>query len=265
MTGSGEITADRAGFLNRFSALFIDVVLLRIVLQVVIMILFALTGGAVQSSFGFNTTSCEPVTTVPAGLDPPIPADFNSIVECRTSLLGFDTERRLVASKAAEGGTEMPSAEKEYYLGADGQPVDAWPVNDAAVLILLAYLVVMDWWQGATFGKQFIRVRTVTTDDPNRIGMPIGKAITRQLVLWAPLWLAYLSMAILLFSLGDDQLSAIGEHPAGTAVLIAVAAITIGWFLWISVQVARKQDPIYDRLAGTTTRLFPPPRLPTAT
>ncbi|PSH69733.1 hypothetical protein CU102_05520 [Phyllobacterium brassicacearum] len=235
---------NRAGFWRRVLAFLIDATIVLIPLQVLVAVLFAQTNGTVQGSFGFTTTYCVALGEIPANLEPAPPAGFNSAAECRISFIGFfDTARTLSVAKVTEDGSVTTSISTDYTLGTDGQPNQAFTTDWIALLLLLAYLVVMEYRFGRTFGKQMLGIRTIDTDDPAQTGIPLKKAFFRQLAMWigatpALLLLSYLTVAPYLTS-------------GVVAAMILTWLIGMVWLIWIIVSVSKKQDPIYDRLVGT--------------
>lgn len=247
---STESAPVRAGFWRRVGALLIDSIIILLPLQILVAILFAQTNGAVQSNFGITTRICATIDHLPEGLQPPPPASINSITECRGSLFGFETSRTLSVGTVVEQGNTTTGRFLTYALDADGNPTSPFDMTWVAMLALLVYVISMEWRRGATVGKRLLGMRTVDTAAPSQIGIPLRKAITRQLAMWIGTIPAFLVMIKVLF-LSDDPLNAMSGSGFWLAFAVALL-IEIAWFIWIIVSVSKKRDPIYDRIAGTS-------------
>lgn len=124
-----ESILSRAGFWRRAVAFFVDALVVALPMQVLVIALFAMTDGNVQSRFGIYGTACTALPALPIVPTPPPPADYNSIVECRFTLAGFDMARTLTVSKVTLDGGFTTSISHSYYLGADGKQRDAWSID----------------------------------------------------------------------------------------------------------------------------------------
>lgn len=240
---------NRAGFWRRFGALLLDAIIILIPLQIIVIILFAQTNGAVQGTFGFTTTSCYEVSALPEGfkLDPPPPADFNSFVDCHRGLPGFDMSRWLLASKSTKDGAVTTTEFRAYGLGPDGVPRSGFPADGPAILILLVYLVLMEYWHGATLGKRAVKIRAVDSNEIPRTGLPFRKALLRNLAMWIG------SIPGIVIGVISIVRSMRPETSVSDLVpwLVIGGIIQLAWILWIIISASQKNDPIYDRLVGT--------------
>lgn len=245
-----ESAPARAGFWRRVGALLVDAIIILLPLQILTAVLFAQTHGTVQGNFGITTRICATVDHLPEGLQPPPPASTNSITECRSSLFGFETSRALSVGTVVEEGNTTTGRFLTYALDADGKPTSPFDMTWVAMLALLIYLVLIEWRRGATVGKRILGMRTIDTAAPSQIGIPLRKAITRQLAMWIGTIPAFLVMIKILF-LSDDPLNAMSGDAFWLAFIVAFT-IEIAWFIWIIVSVSKKRDPIYDRIAGTS-------------
>jgi len=254
MPQEGMWSRPRAGFWRRLGALLCDAALVLIPLQVVVAILFSQTNGWVQGSFGFKTTVCSPVGQLPDGLQPAPPDGFNSIQDCRTSLFGLVNGRALIVAKTTVSGHAKTSFFRNYPLDAEGRPREGiFDVTWIAILSLLAYMVCMEWRSGETFGKRATGIRVVDAENPARIGIPFGRALLRQIAMYGGV-LPFLVLEISVVILVSDaaQLEAIMTSAPYTLLMIVAGVVGLAWAIWILVSLARKRDPIYDRLAKTT-------------
>jgi uncharacterized RDD family membrane protein YckC len=243
----------RAGFWRRVLALLVDAALVLIPLQVVVAILFTITNGAIQGNFGFTITTCSPVGDLPEGVQPPPPEGFNQIADCRISLIGFDTARSLTVTKVTQDGNTTRTVFQSYVLGADGKPrEDFFDTTWLAILALFAYLVLLEFRSGKTVGKHIAGIRTIDTALPDRIGIPLGKAALRQLAMWVGFAPALAAQFLLLGSVATtSDLEAVMNGSYYVPLSILGAILALAWIVWIIVSLARKRDPVYDRLVGT--------------
>ncbi len=230
---SSAETWQRAGFWHRLIAAVIDGFTVALPLQILVVILFLVTNGHVQGSAGFTTTRCVAVSVVP-------PPGFNSTRECRTSFLGFDTAHTLVLDSVSQDGTVNTSSSTKYTLGPDGRPNDAFIIDGFYWVLSLAYLIILEYRFGQTLGKYIVSIRTIDVDVPERVGIPLKKAVFRQLamlvVMMLPLLPALLSMLFISLTM--------------TPIIVSLL-LMLAWYLWIIISIVERRDPIYDQLAGT--------------
>jgi uncharacterized RDD family membrane protein YckC len=243
----------RAGFWRRLGAFLCDAALVLIPLQIVVAILFALTNGAIQGNFGFQTTLCSSLDKVPDGLQPALPEGFNSIQDCRLSLFGLVTGRKLVVAKVTETGNSRTAIFRNYSLDANGSPKEgAFDVTWVAILTLLAYMVCMEWRSGETLGKRATGIRVVDVRNPAGTGIPFGRALVRQVATYAGLLpLVALEIGTVIFVSDVARLEALMTSQSYILLLVVAGLFGLAWMIWILVSLARKHDPIYDRLAKT--------------
>lgn len=243
----------RAGFWRRLGALLCDAALVLIPLQIIVAILFAQTNGAVQGNFGFQTTFCSSLDKVPDGLQPAPPEGYNSIQDCRLSLFGLATGRQLVVAKVTQTGNSRTAISRNYFLDANGSPKErAFDVTWVAILSLLAYMVCMEWRSGETLGKRAAGIRVLDARNPEGRGIPLGRALLRQVAIYAGLLpLVILEIGTVIFVSDVAQLEALVASQSYILLMVVAGLFGLAWTVWIVVSLARKHDPIYDRLAKT--------------
>ena len=241
----------RAGFWRRLVALIIDAIIVSLPIQILVVVLFALTNGAVQTTSGLAVSHCLtiPVTELPQGLDPPPPAGANRAVTCSSSFFGLETARSLTVSRVTKEGAVTKTFSRSYALDAQGNPRSAISLDVVAFVALFIYLIALEHRLGATWGKRLLGIRVAEIESPERVGIPLRKAVFRNLLIWA--WAIPL-LAVLLVSLivshGDMELLLEGNF----FIWFAVAAVlALAGCLWVLIQIVRKLDPIYDKIAGT--------------
>ncbi|HEV7308713.1 RDD family protein [Ensifer sp.] len=244
----------RAGFWRRAVAFLIDALIIALPMQVLVIVLFALTDGSVQSRFGIYGTVCNELPSLPIVPTMAPPPDYNSIVDCRVTLAGFDMARTLTVSRVTLEGGVTTRISHVYYLGADGKQRDVWSIDLLAYLVFFAYLVVLESRHGATLGKRLLSIRTTRSDDALAPGISVRSALLRYGVMFAALVPGILvtfgySLAV---GYGGGDPYALLSHPAFVGGNIVAGLIFFGWFAWIIVSVVRKRDPVYDRAAGTS-------------
>jgi uncharacterized RDD family membrane protein YckC len=134
-------------------------------------------------------------------------------------------------------------------LDQDGKPVHGTSIDWIVWLALLGYLIGMVWKTGRTLGARVVGVRVVDAADPGAPEVPLRKAIIR-----------YLAMAIgvvPVFVVLFYQYAANSGHADAMFTansfwwFICAGAFSVLWIVALIFQIATKQDPVYDRLAGT--------------
>jgi uncharacterized RDD family membrane protein YckC len=249
----------RAGFWRRWLALWIDGIIISLPFQVVVAILFAATSGRIQQVGGLTYTNCSIRQTVPDGLAPPPPAGSNFARECNVYFFGAQTARTLEVGRVTKEGAVTETVSRHYMLDRHGRMLDRHgrPIDDVSadwivMMAFIAYLFAMEARTGASLGDRAMRIRVVDAAVPAAPSVPLRKIVTRYLaasVGFLPMLavaLAYLSLAYLY---GAD----LEEIPASNIFtwLGITGAAAFGWVIFLTVQIIRKRDPLYDRIAGT--------------
>lgn len=244
-----ENASSRAGFWRRVGALIIDSIIIFLPLQILVAILFAQTNGNVHGGF-FVSTECHSVSAIPDGLRPPPPPDANFANQCKSSFFGFPTAHVLVVGVVTKTDNITTTRSFNYPLDASGKPTNALDMSWIGMLVLLLYLIAMEWRSGATVGKRVLKMRVFEADNITGVGVPLSKAVIRNLAMWIGMIPALLLMIKILFFTADP-LTAMSRSGFWLAFVVAFA-IEVAWIIWIVVSVSRRSDPIYDRIAGTS-------------
>jgi uncharacterized RDD family membrane protein YckC len=237
----------RAGFWRRWLATLIDWIVVIFPFQVAAAILFAVTAGGIQMNNGFFRV-CAPAG-IPQALDPPPPHDSNFANVCRVSLFGATTGFILTVGRSTREGTTTTNVTQSYMLDADGKPIRGTSIDWIGQLTFLVYLIVMISKTGKTLGARAVKVRVVDAAQPGTPGVPIGKTVIR--------YLAMVIGAVPMFAVLIYQRVAVGGSAdtmfTGSFFRWFMIAGVLGmvWVIVLAVQIARKKDPVYDRLAGT--------------
>lgn len=242
----------RAGFWRRALSFVIDSIVVILPLQILAAALFATTGGAVQMEGGFFQ-ACEVGKDIPQSLNPPPPHDSNFMRVCRTSLFGATTGAVLTVGRITREGATTTTVSQGYMLDKNGTPIKGTSIDGIAELAMLAYLAGMVWKTGRTLGARAVGVRVADIENPHTPGVPLGKSIIRYLAIFIG---AVPAFAILIYRYMVAGGSADAMFTPAFFHRFTIAAIIGGlWTIMLIVQIARKTDPIYDKLARTAVLL----------
>jgi len=246
---SDQSVGVRAGFWRRFFAVLIDFVIISVPFQLLVALLFVATSGHVQMNGGLTYRVCAQPATMSDSLAPPPPAGSNFARECNVYFFGAQTARSLQIGRVTKEGTTTRIVSRTYMLDQDGHPVGGVSVDWIMLLALIAYLVAMETRTGATLGDRWMRTRVIDTVAPEVHGVLLSKIIIRYLMMLAG-FTPLLAVAIVFaFGYGLDFEAAMESHVFTWLRLAGI--LTLGWFVFISVQIVRKRDPLYDSVAGT--------------
>ena len=250
-TGDTAIQSARAGFWRRFLSLVIDSIIVALPFQALAALLFAATAGHIQMQNGLFT-SCQDGGSIPQALNPPPPRDSNFTRICHTYFFGATTGATLTIGRVTKEQNKTTTVSQSYFLDKDGTPINGHSIDWIAQLGLLVYLVVMIRNTGKTLGARVVRVKVVDIANPDSSGVPWRKAILRYLAMAigaipAFALLAYLAYRYAVAGDSADELFT----PALFSSIIVALLLGAAWSLMLIIQVARKVDPLYDRLAGT--------------
>jgi uncharacterized RDD family membrane protein YckC len=239
----------RAGFWRRWLGTLIDWIVVAVPFQVLAVILFAMTSGMVQMHGGLFFNACDVAKTIPQSLDPPPPHDSNFARICRISLFGAPTGITLTVGRMTRDGLTTKTVTQSYMLDRNGNPIKGISLDWIALLTFLAYLVGMIWKRGRTIGGQVVGVKVVDTAEPDRSWVAMHKAIVRYLAIaigFVP------GLALLIYQRSITSGNADDMFTEGFFRWLIVAGLLgLVWSVLLIIQIARKGDPVYDRLAGT--------------
>ena len=242
-----------AGFWRRLASIIIDAIVIALPFQMLAAVLFAMTAGTVQMQSGFFS-SCENggKDQISEQLRPLAPRDSNFITTCRTSLFGATTGRTLTVGRATREGNLTTTVTMSYMQDQEGTIIKGTDIGWIFNLTLMIYLVAMIWMTGRTLGGRAVRIRVIDTANPDAGEVPLRKAIVRYLVMSIGFMPGAAFYAYQYWSKGGiaDQMFTAGAFPMYAATVVLATL----WALVLIVQIARKADPIYDRLAGTSVR-----------
>jgi uncharacterized RDD family membrane protein YckC len=236
-----------AGFWRRLAAAIIDAMIIAVPIQILVVFLFSLTNGAIQFHNGITYKDCShkiEITQLPHDLQPLPPQNPTSAFVCRTTLFGLTTAETLTVARVTKNGNVTHSETASYALGKDGLPRVAISLDGWAALLIFIYLVASETVFGKTLGKRFLGIRVVDHNAPTAVGIPIKKAISRHLLIWAGA--LPMLFVILVFNPRSEINESIFPWLAVTGFVFMI------WAVWNVVLAARKHDPIYDRVSRTS-------------
>lgn len=241
---SSPFSGPRAGFWRRAMAFTIDCLLIGAVMTILGPLAFSLTGGRIQTGgVGISSQSCVGTTSIPADLDPPPPVDGNHASICTEGTLPFVVSKRylLVGRRTVSPG-RVVDVDRTYPLSALGVPITATDVTWIAQIGFLAYILVCLASVGRTLGMRLLRIRLVVPPfQISRVGVPVSRLLIRIAVAVAGFVPA---AAALIWALLAPETA-----PVGILIVVAIAT----WVCWGGYNlmlIARKEDPVYDSVAG---------------
>lgn len=239
----------RAGFWRRWLATIIDTIIVMLPFQLLAAVLFALTAGAVQMDSGFFSICTAEKTLPQQVLNPPPPHDSNFARSCHISFFGAPTGSTLTVGRITRKGKATTTVSQAYMLDKDGKPIHGTSIDAIVELALLVYLIAMIWKTGRTLGARALGVRVVDVAAPTASGVPLHKTIARYLAMAigvAPLFVVLLYQSAA--AGGDADAMFTANH---FRWLMYTGGLAVLWALLLIFQIATKNDPVYDRLAGT--------------
>jgi hypothetical protein len=235
----------------------VDFVVVLAPLQFLAVWLFLATAGHVQMDGGvIREVRCEPVSALPENLNPEPPDNWNVAVDCWTRLFGAPTAHALTVARAitirTSAATVTQTVSRRYTLDAKGAVIDAFSLDLVAFAALALYLVGMKGLRGQSLGDRLVRVRLVDVADPSRVGAPVWKVILRYLAMAIGLlpgaaWLGWLAI---------EYRADAWVHQSARASLVCIGLFVV-WMVANIVLIARKLDPIYDRICGLSVHRLP--------
>ncbi|TIT53965.1 MAG: hypothetical protein E5W72_05735 [Mesorhizobium sp.] len=246
----------RGGIWRRLLASFIDYLIVLIALYSLVAALFLLTDGGVKGSFWLNWRICQAGTL--NGASDPSFARYDWQV-CRTSIFGLTVAEWALGTVSGSLSEGNPSVSIDLDSEGNFRPA-ALDLGFLELVVLASYLLVMELASGQPIGKRFMALIVNDQDDKHRIGLPVRKAVRRQLMKFLgalPMaltgsWFAFQAWGNAPGGVQDfSKLEIVGAYDALALILI--------WPLWIVTSMALGGDPIHDRFAVTTVRVHERP------
>lgn len=177
----------RAGFWDRAVALAIDLLIINLLIAIIGLALTGMTGGNVRvASTVLNVVDCTSSEPVPSGLELPAGFEAADARRCTRSVLGIVHDWKLVVSEKATAG-EDPKDRRQVAIPTDriGRPVQAFYLDDLILVLLAAYLLLLEWRFGATPGKYCVGIKVQSLGGAPLDIVQTGKRILLRLIVLA--------------------------------------------------------------------------------
>jgi len=249
----------RAGFWRRFASILIDSIIVMLPLQLLAAALFAMTAGTVQMPSGFFH-ACEHGGSkhIPEILRPLAPRESNFITFCRTSFFGMTTGRTVTVGRTTQEGNLTTTVTMSYLQDKDDKVIKGIDIDWVFYFALIIYLVAMISKRGRTLGGQAVRIRVIDAANPGARQVPLRKVMLRYLVMGIGVMPMVVFYAYQYWSKGGiaDAMFTAEAYPVFAATVVFSGL----WALALTIQIAKKTDPIYDRAAGTAVIRTSPSR-----
>jgi hypothetical protein len=244
----------RAGFWRRAAALFIDLFVIGLIVQVITIFAYGPSGGRVQSSGVLGALSraeCQMLSALPPGIEVPASFQANYAGECVLSIFGYPMGHVIIVGRHTDHGAVQTDVTVTFDVD-DQRTVIRWPSLDLLVLpIVILLRLLLDRGKGG-LGRRMVGIRLVrageTESEPASMSA-LAKRYAAFAFIYAPLWLVFLYQGFFPgFALFDRMLP----------VLIGAVALTALLILGMVVTIIRRRDAFYDRIAQTRVMLVPP-------
>lgn len=245
------LSGPRAGLLRRLAAFLLDCLIVGLPFQVIAVVLYLGTNGAVHmSSAVLSFHDCNQLDAVPANLEPAAPQNANFVQLCVHSLFGLEHGRTLTVG-VSERNRLDPKSVRSYSIAPDGQVRDGWDIEWLELWVYLALTIGLEARNNQSPGKRVMRIAAVSADGPFPHGLPWKRSVARNLIHWV--FFLPLLIAAQWWVLPNGEYSKTGVLIAAVTLLV-----TLCWFLIIFRQISKGRQAIYDRICGTEVILIPP-------
>ena len=257
MTDEGvelAVTWPRPGGLwRRLFASLIDYLVIFVALYALVAALFLMTDGGVKGSFWLNWKTCQSASL--KGTSDPLLSRYDWQV-CATSFFGFP-----VARWAAGTSTDAQSkavSTLSIDLDSNGNfRAAALDLGFLQVLVLATYLLVMEGAFSRSLGKGVLALFIHDELDWHREGLALQKAVRRQVMKFLGYLPATLVGAFFAFQTWKTVPAPLLDYSRLEIVIAFTAsALAFLWPCWIALTIALGNEPIHDRVAGTTVRVL---------
>lgn len=238
---------ERAGFWRRGVAALTDLIVAQVVLQGVVALLFAASGGHVTTDIALFTT-CEPAARVPAGATLPAGFVVTSQSLC-TSRLVAPTRVDYVARHEDKVGTVTKTTTFSVPTSPDGTAVARVLGLDALFYPLFVLLRwAADRFAGGSLGRRLARIG-VTDAGGTAEGAVLARLLARRYARFAwphaPGTLVLAIVAVVAAAVGTVPESLRGLSWVSATALVGAAHLTAVFAIY------RRQDTFYDAPCGT--------------
>jgi hypothetical protein len=229
----------RGGLWRRFLALVIDYLVVIIPLYFLVAGLFLVAGGGVKDHFVEICRSGK----VHGGLLPErwqVCKSYNFDFPVADWAVG---KAKMDQFAKSETVSIKVGSEETFRLTALNQGLLQLPA-------LAIYLLVMEMAFGRSVGKRALVLVVYDKDNWQRRGLSLEKAFRRQLVKFLGAFPLVLTGAWSAF----QSWGSVATPALSYSWVEVVTTLTLIWPLWIGISIAFGQEPIHDRIAGTTVR-----------
>ena len=229
----------RGGLWRRFLALVVDYFVVLIPLYILVAGLLLVAGGGVKDHFVEVCRSGK----VDGGLLPErwqVCESYNSDFPVADWAVG--KAKMAQSAKAATVSIKVGSSETLQLTALDRGFLE--------LSALAIYLLVMEMVFGQSVGKRALVLVVYDENNWQRRGLPLQKAFRRQLI-------KFLGAFPLVLTGAWSAFQTWGSFPGfapSYSWLEIVTTLALIWPLWIGISIAFGQEPIHDRIAGTTVR-----------
>src|SRR5262249_1962466 len=153
--------------------------------------LYPTTNGRLQISSGISHNDCSinvSLAKLPSVINPPPLPGANQAVICRSFFFAWETARWLTISRVTRDGAVTKTVSLYYRLDRNNNLTKGYSIDWCVLLVLFAYLVALESRVGTSVGKRLLGIRVIDIKQPDRTGLPLGKAISRNFLLWIGLY-----------------------------------------------------------------------------
>jgi RDD family len=147
---------------------------------------------------------------------------------------------------------------RSYGLGTDGRPRSVVSVNWLGWLLFFLYLVLPQSRYGATAGMVLLSIQVMNVASPSSVGIPPVKAAIRVLLFCVGLIpvSAYLIWQVLTLQAISNKSREMAGATSSMPILLTTALLLSGaFYVWVLIDIVRRRDPVYDRIAKTAVVL----------
>ncbi|MBN8941407.1 MAG: hypothetical protein J0H01_18010 [Rhizobiales bacterium] len=233
----------------------IDGLLIALLLQLVAVIAFPLTDSRIRGALGISYTGCQPLRSLPAGIEISPNLQPNFARDCTASLFGLVTARWVTVGRQTRSGNVTTTVSTSFALDAQGKPTRGFDLN----LLVLPLFLLLRWWgdQGrGSPGRRFFGMQLIAKA-ANGLQHPAPKALAKRYVIFAaPAVIGSgLYVALVNWGGGTDAFS----NPTTDYALFGLAILTTLAYVWPITAIVRRRDTFYDNAAGTAVMRVPAP------
>jgi hypothetical protein len=244
------IAPERAGFWRRTGAFVVDFVIIAVLLQLIAILAFGASHGRVQTAGGVFARHCDRLTSLPAGLAVPFTPNF--ALHCTHTLFGRPTWNAIVAGRQTQHGGAITVVSDTFMLDVDNALTRGLDLDHVALLALLILRWAFDAGLRGSIGRRLcgIRLRAApsTASDSGQLRIIVRYAVFG--LPYVPLILVQIGGGLFLPNVLADAWTRL-YGMVGTGVVALVAMVVA------AVQIIRKRDAFYDRVAGTMVEAEP--------